>query len=312
MEVHDECLFVLVFTGVPIVRLSFLPCAGRWDELYRTLLLIKLHRSRVCNVIVLLEVAKEGKHCGVASLLIDRVGLDRLNACDEHLFVSTVMPRWVSDICIVEETAPAALSVSLESLFGSRKVYTNVLLSCFASPDDDVVKNLSGRDICSPGSLGKDCDLVVKVFGSPCHWAHSIEIERMPLLVEVLEKRFSCVCKIFHVGMVRLRASTCMLVSDGVSPVQKSLKVPRVLFDLTLEEPMSCDRAAAYLHHFLVEIFWTEQRRNQPRHHVFLNWFDVDELKHRKASITSLQIENLRGDPVLKAKRKAEFRIKET
>jgi hypothetical protein len=307
-------LFVLAFTGVPIRRLNDFPCSGRWDEVYRCLLAIKQLGTHA-RCVLLLECAEDGVHQGVASLALSDCQLATLVACDESGFVNDVFPRLVRDVT-TERTAEAALLSGLRFFFNDADPPFRVQVSCFASPDDEVVKKFDGVQICRP-CVECDCDLVVKIFGSPCHWAHGLEMLRFPLLVRCVADYFSLrsSVSIVHLGRTRFRASTCMLVPDGVRvyvPSQKSVTIPRVAFFFTFEEPMSDRRAAEYLHHFVVEILWTERRRDQPRHHVTVKWRADCQSEWKMGSVSSLQLENLRGDRERKTRLREKFRIKET
>jgi hypothetical protein len=305
----DSLIVVLAFTGVPTKRLNDRPCNGRWDEVFRSLLALKQLQSSV-DAIVLLEVAEDRTHLGVAALVVSRKMLNCVVATCEQEFIA-LFGSWTQSLIPLED-ACCALQFGLQCLFPDNTFFgDDVLLSCFASPDDDIAQKLKGRFVASPERLKTQKRLVVKVFGGPCHWAQSIEVERVPRLVVLLEKFFQTRCNLVHLGKTRLRASQCVLCADGVKPYEDtSTRIPRIAFHLSIA-PTNLQKVVEMVHHFLVETMWTERRRDMPRHYLFVMWQDEMSGCLLEASISSRQIEHVRGDAKLREKRLLELHIKE-
>jgi hypothetical protein len=309
----DRLLLVLAFTGVP--RRQMHPergaCNGRWDEVFRSLLACKQRcRDTTVTVIVLGEAVEgPGQEGAVAAVVMGDERLAQLYATGEVRAVE-LFGQWAAEAAVAADCC-TALRSALAILFPAK--LTRVALSLFASPDDSVVGQLGTRILGSPTACIESCDLCVKLFGGPCHWAQPIESKRLPLLTAVLEDHFDVSAAVVHLGTTRLRASQAILCQDGVGALTGSAngRVPRVAFTLCLGDQPSPQRVAEMAHHFLVETMWFEQRRDTPRHHVTLAWRDADGVQ-REAAIAAREMEASRGDPELKARRRAEQHIRET
>ena len=119
---------------------------------------------------------------------------------------------------------------------------------------------------------------------------------------------------VVHLGAARLRASQCVLCLDGL--VEREWRadaprnrlphpIPRVVFTLRCGL-QSLASVAQYVHHFIVEVLWLEQRRDTPRHHVRIEWLDVEAGgTPRSASLAALTVEHVRTDAGLRAERAA-------
>jgi hypothetical protein len=309
----DRLLLVLAFTGVP--RRQMHPergaCNGRWDEVFRSLLACKQRfRDTTVTVIVLVEAVEgPGQEGAVAAVVIGAERLAQLHATGEVRAVE-LFDQWASGATVAADCS-TALRGALAILFPAK--LARVAVSLFASPDDSVVGQLGTRTLGSPTASSERFDLCVKLFGGPCHWAQQVESKRLPLLTAVLEEHFGVAATVVHLGTTRLRASQAVLCQDGVGALSGSGngKIPRVAFTLRLGDQASLQRVAEMAHHFLVETMWFEQRRDTPRHHVTLVWRDADSVQ-REAAIAAREMEASRGDPELKARRRAEQHIRET
>ncbi len=305
-------LFVLAFTGVP--RRQRHPergaCNGRWDEVFRSLVACKQRcdDSRVDVVVLVEAVEGPGDVGAVAAVVVGPERLARVEATGEAGAV-VLFGQWAAEAMPAADCC-SALRGALASLCPA--VPARATISVFASPDDAVVRRLGSRRVGSPVACTEHQELCVKLFGGPCHWAAKTESERVPLLTAVLEEWARATAAVVHLGTTRLRASQAVVCGDGIGPVASGEgHIPRVAFRLRLADCASLQQAAEFAHHFLVETMWFEQRRDTPRHHVTLAWRGADG-EAREASISARAMEEIRGDPELKARRRAELHIRES
>lgn len=310
-----ELVVVLAFTGVPTRQLR--PermTSGRWDELYRTLLAVKQWQSAgPVHAVVLLEESESL----VAAVLVGPERLAVLEAGAEGAFQGTLGPAWMREGAVVRGDVCDALLTCLRTCraLDATDTRRRSSLQVLSSPDDDSGLADRARGWASAVDERAGHGRVVRVMGSPCNWALAVERERMPRIVVALEGWLGARAVLVHAGGARLRCSQAVMCGLALEERERSGagRIPRTCFRVWLGRVASRRRAAELAHHFLVEVLFLERRRDTPRHHVVLEWEDLEERGERcVSSVSSLQVEHVRGDPEAKARRRAALGTRET